>query len=99
LRYLEDLLCSSVENLDESYFAIEDLFKKGQQPRIELLNIILRACSRSNEYDRAFHTMQSLASFNLKPNVETFHGLLDVSVFACSIFSSFYFFFLLTSSF
>lgn len=79
LEILEEALCQKVEFLDESFYALENLFReKSQTANINLFNVIINASSNSNEIDRSFHTFQSIQKFNLKPNLQTFHGLLQV---------------------
>lgn len=66
------------ETIDEAYYALEDMHKSGVPIRIYDLKLIIRACNRNQDLERAFATFAELGNFGLQPDAETYRDLLSV---------------------
>eukprot|EP00299_Pterocystis_sp_00344_P011879 c5614_g1_i2.p1 GENE.c5614_g1_i2~~c5614_g1_i2.p1 ORF type:complete len:631 (+),score=132.42 c5614_g1_i2:1-1893(+) len=76
-KQITDCLCQSPERIDAAYFELANLAKENKPVAVGTINLIIQACARALELDRAFATFAEIEkTFKLQPDVHSFNGLI-----------------------
>ena len=67
-------------HVDEAYFLLERLQSTDQLVPLQAANIIIEACARIPDLDRAFATWAELSKLGLSPDIDTYNSLLATCV-------------------
>nr|CAG8566131.1 2992_t:CDS:2 [Entrophospora candida]CAG8571786.1 2151_t:CDS:2 [Entrophospora candida] len=84
VKYIE----KSTDLIDKAYCTLEELHKEGKKVDILAFNAIIIACKRINnkpnsaDLKRAVETFKSIEKFGIKPDLDTFNALINVSVYS-----------------
>jgi hypothetical protein len=63
--------------MDEAYYELESIHSQGGRVSRSAMNLIVRACAGARDLERALATYEAFGKFNLLPDLNTLHGLLD----------------------
>jgi pentatricopeptide repeat protein len=74
--------------VDEAYFLLEGLHGKGKPVPLQAANLIIEACARIPDLDRAFATWAELSKLSLTPDIGTYNALLSTCVKARELSSA-----------
>ncbi|CAH1761828.1 15798_t:CDS:2, partial [Entrophospora sp. SA101] len=84
VKYIE----RSTDLIDKAYYILEELHNEGKKVDISAFNAIIAACKRiggrSNSADlkRAIETFKSIEKFGIKPDLDTFNALINVTIYS-----------------
>nr|XP_018262115.1 uncharacterized protein I303_05130 [Kwoniella dejecticola CBS 10117]OBR84273.1 hypothetical protein I303_05130 [Kwoniella dejecticola CBS 10117] len=73
---------SSVDLIDQAFYALEDMQNEGQPIDISALNALIDASSRLGDLQRARATQMAAADLGLIPNIDTFNLVLACCISA-----------------
>jgi pentatricopeptide repeat protein len=85
---IADGLARDPSLVDEAYFMLESLHGKGKKVPLQVANLIIEACARIPDLDRAFATWAELSKLSLTPDVGTYNALLATCVKARELSSA-----------
>jgi len=88
IRMVAESLGRKAALVDEAYFAVENLRKGGTEIPVISINIIIEACARLGDLDRAFATFAEMPNLSLKPDTQTYNHLLLTCVNAREVNSA-----------
>ncbi|CAJ0625828.1 11574_t:CDS:2 [Entrophospora sp. SA101] len=84
VKYIE----KSTELIDKAYYTLEELHKEGKKVDILAFTAIIIACKRINnmpnsaDLKRAVETFKSIEKFGIKPDLDTFNALINVTIYS-----------------
>ena len=67
---------NTVEMVDRAYFHLEARHRQGKSVSVDSLDIVVMACGRLGDEDRAVETMESYASLGVHPRTKSYNALL-----------------------
>ncbi len=79
---LADGLATETQLVDAAFFEVEKRAQGGGVASPDALNLVIEACARMRDPDRAFATFAEMETLGIKPNVGTFNALLATCVYA-----------------
>jgi len=86
-KMLADGLSKQAQLVDEAYYQLENRRTRGESVPLDALNLVIEACARLSDLDRAFATFQEFEAFKLEPDTATYNALLSTCL-ACRETSS-----------
>lgn len=77
---LADQLAQQAELADEAYYHLDARHTGGHGVPLDAVDVVVEACARLGDLDRAFATFGELERFGVRPGVSTYNALLHACV-------------------
>lgn len=78
LSMLADELAKDANTVDQAYFVLDEWHKAGKKVTVAMLDVIVAACSRMGDANRAFETFEAYPSLGITQRTESYNALMEV---------------------
>eukprot|EP00884_Botryococcus_braunii_P018505 jgi/Botrbrau1/5338/Bobra.0346s0012.1 len=80
LAPLVDACSTSVEQIDQAYYMLEDMHLAGKGVTVSMADCVLAACAQVGDVSRALETFDAYPSLGLSPATSTYNAVLSACV-------------------